>query len=174
VANLKEQCICFNFALNQGKNAMETFEMLKVCFGEETMGGKQVFEWFSKFKSSVTSVEDAKCLGCPLTSKRDENVDRENGLVHKNGRITIREVANMLEISYESVQSILKGNVYMCGIAAEFVPCLLSEEQNENHVSTCQDLQGKHERDPEFLLKIITGGETWVYRYDPETKQQSS
>jgi hypothetical protein len=30
------------------------------------------------------------------------------------------------------------------------------------------------ERDPESLLKIITGDETWVYRYDPETKQQSS
>jgi hypothetical protein len=26
-------------------------------------------------------------------------------------------------------------------------------------------------RDPEFLLKIITGDGTWVYKYDPETKE---
>jgi hypothetical protein len=28
--------------------------------------------------------------------------------------------------------------------------------------------------DPEFLKTVITGGETWVYGYDPETKVQSS
>ncbi|GFX84360.1 mariner Mos1 transposase [Trichonephila clavipes] len=28
--------------------------------------------------------------------------------------------------------------------------------------------------DENFLKKIITGDETWVYGYDPETKQQSS
>ena len=28
--------------------------------------------------------------------------------------------------------------------------------------------------DPDFLSKIITGGESWCYGYDPETRQQSS
>ncbi|UYV77212.1 hypothetical protein LAZ67_15000139 [Cordylochernes scorpioides] len=28
--------------------------------------------------------------------------------------------------------------------------------------------------DPECSQKIITGDETWVYQYDPETKRQSS
>jgi hypothetical protein len=44
-----------------------------------------------------------------------------------------------------------------------------SEEEEESH-----DLQGRPERDPEFLLKIITGDETSVYRYNLETKQQMS
>jgi hypothetical protein len=34
--------------------------MLKVCFGGEAEGRTQVFEWFSKFKSDVISVEDAE------------------------------------------------------------------------------------------------------------------
>jgi hypothetical protein len=29
-------------------------------------------------------------------------------------------------------------------------------------------------KDPEFLKTVITGDESWVYRYDPETKVQSS
>jgi hypothetical protein len=33
----------------------------------------QVVCWFRKFKNSATSVEDAKCVGCTLTSKTDEN-----------------------------------------------------------------------------------------------------
>ena len=28
--------------------------------------------------------------------------------------------------------------------------------------------------DPEFIKTIITGNDTWVYGYDPETKSQSS
>jgi hypothetical protein len=78
----------------------------------------------------------------------------------------------MLGISRGSIQSFLKDNLYMCQIAARFVPCLPIEEQKENHASKCQDLQGKLERVPEFLSKIITGGKKWVYRYHPETKQQ--
>jgi hypothetical protein len=38
------------------------------------------------------------------------------------------------------------------------MPRLLSEEQ-EYHVNVCQDLQERLERDPQFLLKIITGDE---------------
>ena len=29
------------------------------------------------------------------------------------------------------------------------------------------------EVDPQFFERVITGDETWVYYYDPETKQQS-
>jgi hypothetical protein len=35
----------------------------------------QVSGRFSKFKSMVIPTEDAKCSGCPLMSKTDENVD---------------------------------------------------------------------------------------------------
>jgi hypothetical protein len=54
--------------------------MLKVAFGEETMGKTQVFEYYSKLRSSVT-VENVECLGCSLTSKTDENMDRVQELV---------------------------------------------------------------------------------------------
>jgi hypothetical protein len=59
-------------------------------------------------------------------------------------------------------------------IAVKFLFCLGSKEQKEERVNRCQDSQERSERDPEFLSKIITGDETWVYGYDPETKQQSS
>jgi hypothetical protein len=49
---------------------METFKMLKVYFGEQTMGKTQVFGWFSIFKKRMTSAEDAKCSICPSTSKK--------------------------------------------------------------------------------------------------------
>jgi hypothetical protein len=84
----------------------------------------------------------------------------------------VREVAKMLGISYGSVQIILKDNLHVCRIAAKFMPCLLSEEQQENHVTTLQDFQERLKKDTEFLLVVIVGDEIWVYGCDPETKQQ--
>lgn len=111
-----------------GKNATETYQMLKLAFEDHTMGRTQVFEWFAKLKSGVTCVKDAERAGRPSTSKTDENE-----LVHENRRITIRELADTINISFGSVQSILKDNLNMCRIAAKFVPHLLSEEQKSCH-----------------------------------------
>jgi hypothetical protein len=51
------------------------------------------------------------CSEHPSTSKTDENVDKVKGLFHKNRRITICEVADMLGISFGSVQRIQKDNL---------------------------------------------------------------
>ena len=48
-------------------------------------------------------------------------------------------------------------------ICAKFVPKNLSVE----------DLLGRLEIEPHFLHKVITGDESWVFDYDPETKRQS-
>jgi hypothetical protein len=59
-------------------------------------------------------------------------------------------------------------------IAAEFVPRLLTPEQKEHCFTVCQDLRERAADDASFTSRIMTGDESWVYRYDPETKRQSS
>ena len=46
-------------------------------------------------------------------------------------------------------------------------------EQKANRLEICQDLLGRLEIEPNFLHTVITGDESWVFDYDPETKQQS-
>ena len=59
-------------------------------------------------------------------------------------------------------------------VAARFVPKLLNSDQKPLRVEICHDVLLKWDDDPSFLSRIITGDETWVYGYDPQTKQQSS
>jgi hypothetical protein len=54
------------------------------------------------------------------------------------------------------------------------VPRLLSDDQKAHRVFVCRKLKQHARDDPNFISNIITGDETWVYGYDPETKQQSS
>jgi hypothetical protein len=58
-------------------------------------------------------------------------------------------------------------------VVAKIVPKLLSQEQQQLRLEVVRDMQEFASRDPEFLKTVITGDETWVYRYDPETKVQS-
>jgi len=65
MADLKEQCVHVQFCFKLGKHIMEDFDMLKIAFVEHKWGRTQASDRFSNLKSSVTSVEDAKCLVHP-------------------------------------------------------------------------------------------------------------
>jgi hypothetical protein len=70
-----------------------------VAFVEQKMQITQVSEWYSKFKNSVTSVENIQHLQCPPTHQTEENLARAKKPILENRRITIHGVSNMLGIS---------------------------------------------------------------------------
>jgi hypothetical protein len=61
----------------------------------------------------------------------------------------------------------------MCRVVAKSVPKLLLQEQQQLHLEVTRDMLECANGDPEFLKTVITGDETWVYRYDPKTKMPS-
>jgi hypothetical protein len=93
MADLKEQRICVKFCFKLWQTASETFEMLKTTFGDNAIGGTQIFEWFCRFKRGETSVED---LGSPSTSHTDENAENVRKIVNEDRRNTITEIAGRL------------------------------------------------------------------------------
>ncbi|GFV80251.1 histone-lysine n-methyltransferase setmar-like protein [Trichonephila clavipes] len=62
----------------------------------------------------------------------------------------------------------------MTRVCAKFIPKLLSDQQRNLRLEIAQDNLEMINSDENFPKKIITGDETWVSGYDPETKQQSS
>jgi len=95
-------------------------------------------------------------------------------LSSKNRRISVCEVQNAFGILFGTPQSILKDNMKMYVVVTKLVPCLLGELQKEIHVRTCQDIPERLKRDPEFFLKIMTGGEKWICECDPATNPHLS
>jgi len=51
---------------------------------------------------------------------------------------------------------------------------ILTAEQKDWRLSVATNMVQEAESDENFMGQIITGDETWVYGYDPETKHQSS
>ena len=46
-------------------------------------------------------------------------------------------------------------------------------EQKQRHVQVCQDILEQLETEPNWLKRIVTGYESWIFEYDPLTKLQS-
>jgi hypothetical protein len=59
-------------------------------------------------------------------------------------------------------------------VAAKFVLRLLSREQREFHAAVAQDLLETTNNDPDFLKKVITGDESWVYGRARNFRSESS
>ncbi|UYV84700.1 hypothetical protein LAZ67_X003136 [Cordylochernes scorpioides] len=91
--------------------------------------------------------------------------------IKENPRITIRDLSADLDISFETCQTILKN---LKRSLAKFVLHLLTKELKEHRKETCKNMVKMFNSDPHWLKIVITGEETWVYGYDPETKRQSS
>ena len=48
-----------------------------------------------------------------------------------------------------------------------------SEDQKTRRLHVCQDILQQLQTDATLLEKVITGDESWIFEYDPETKRQS-
>ena len=59
-------------------------------------------------------------------------------------------------------------------MSAKFVPLVMTVEQKLQLLSVSLELRDHAASDSSFLGNVITGDETFVYGYDPETRVQSS
>ena len=174
MADFREQRACIKFCFKLGKTATECYEMLKTAFGEQAMGRSQTFQWFSRFKAGRTSIDDDERSGRPVSSSTPEMIERVRQIIREDRRRTIDEVSMLVGISHGTCHKILTEDLKMRRVASKFVPRLLSVDQKQQRLDVCLDLKENAANDPSFLSNVITGDETWVYAYDPETKTQSS
>lgn len=121
-------------------------------------------------KEKTTIAPDAQAKA----SKTKENVLQVKYLLNHDRRMSIRMVADELSMSQIQVFEIVTENLSIRKVCAEFMPRVLSEEQKAPRKAICQDLLYHANEDPNFLDNVVTVDETWVFEYDPESKQQSS
>ena len=77
-------------------------------------------------------------------------------------------------ISSGSVSNILHNSLGLSKVSTSWVPHMLTGEQKWNRVQWCRSMLERIDRGKSNAVwEIVSGDETWVYCFDPETKQQS-
>jgi hypothetical protein len=148
--------------------------MIQEAFGDNAMSQSKTFLWYKRFKARRMSVDDDERSGRPSTSTTPENIAKVREATLADRRRNIHDACEIVGLSYGTVQRILVDSLDKKRISAKFVPRLLSDDLKAHRVSVCRELKQQASNDPNFISNIITGDETWVYGYDPETKQLSS
>ena len=148
--------------------------MIQQAFGDQSLSCAQVFQRHARFKTGRTSVDDDEHTERPTSCTTPETTARIQELVHQDRRQTIHNIAEEVGIGYGTCQRVLTEELGMHCAAAKFLPRILTDDQKQQRVNICTELCQLASNDETFLSRVITGDESWVYGYEPETKQQSS
>ncbi|UYV72446.1 hypothetical protein LAZ67_9003181 [Cordylochernes scorpioides] len=168
-----EQRYAIKFCVRLGKNATETFQMPQKAFKDDCISRSQYGKWHKAFKEGREEVADEPRSGRPTTARTDENVDRVLEVLRTDHRLNIQQIADTLHMSTFVVHGIVTEDLQMRKVCAKLVPKVLTQDQKELRVFRCQELLDLIENQPDFLNSVVTGDESWMFEYDPESKRQS-
>ena len=168
------QRYCIKFCQKLGNNQTKTIQKIQQAFGDEALRQTQIKEWFNRFKNGRISVESEARSARQSTSRNGELIEKFRQIVMEDCRLTLRKIVEEVGISRGSVHSILTEDLCLRKVSTKFTSKLLTEQQKGLRVEIDQDMLECANNELEFTKTIITGDETWVYGYNPESKLQSS
>ncbi|UYV81324.1 hypothetical protein LAZ67_20000772 [Cordylochernes scorpioides] len=152
-----DQRTCIKFCVKNEIKCADAFQMLTVAYGEATLDRSNVYRWCKMFSEGREDVNDEERAGRPSTSTTDEKINEVEKLILANRRITVREVAEDLNISIGSFHSIFINDLGMRRVVAKFVPKLLNCDQKQHRMNIANEMLDSVRDDPNLLQRDITG-----------------
>jgi hypothetical protein len=96
--------------------------MLTEAYGADAMKKSSVFEWHKRFKEGREDVKDDERTGHPKTHRTYENVEIMRKLVYSDRRLSVRMMAEELNLDRETVRKIFTEDLGMRKVSAKMVP----------------------------------------------------
>ena len=128
----------------------------------------------AQFKRGDFPICDAPRPGQHKTVTTPEIIDQIHDLILEDCRTSAKSIVEQLGISREWGGSIIHEDLDMRKLSAKWVPKCLNADQKRQRCQSSEQLLEFFRRDPnDFLSRLVTTDETWLYHYDPTTKQQS-
>ena len=152
-----EQRFCIKFCQILGDTQAQTVRKIRQAFGNNAMGRTQIYNRFKRLKHGRTSSDSDKRTGRPSTSRNPLIIEQVRKLIRAERRMTVWEIAIILDISHGYINSTLTEDLGTHRVAAQFVPRLLPHEQQEVRFDVAQDMLDCANGDPDFQKIVITG-----------------
>ena len=131
-------------------------------------------KWAGEFKRGRSSLDDDPRSGRPADVITKEMVASVETLIMNDRRIKIDDIARECKISHGSVSTIIHEHLGMSKVSARWVPRNLNVQDRFQRLQSSRELLGVNEENQEnFHARLVTGDETWIHHWDPETKQES-
>ena len=150
---------------------------MKSVFGNMCISDSAVRKWVRCFRGedpTETTVRDRKRPGRTLSAPDTVHQEAVDCMIRSNRRVKQSVIANEVGISKERVHHIVTHLLRYCKVSARWVPRQLSLEMKTQRKERCIHLLKRYNKEGEaFLERVVTGDESWVHQFDPESKVQS-
>ena len=105
----------------------------------------------------------------------DDLLQEIEGEMRSNRRMRIREFHHIIpEVSKTTIHKAVTEKLGYRKLCARWVPKMLTDDHKKKWTGSVLKFLTRYAQEgDEFLDTIVTGDETWVFRYTPESKQQS-
>ena len=150
-------------------------KQLNSAFGNEAPSKATVYNWYNEFKSGRFYLSDEFREGRPMTAVTQENIEAIRNLIKSDRHVTYREISSTLGIGMTAISKILNDHLGVRKLCSRWVPHNLTSAQKDARVKWCKEMLRKYNKgSSKAVYDICTGDESWIYNYDPQTKQQST
>ena len=104
----------------------------------------------------------------------EKNVATVKTLIEEDARYTVQEMEELSGIHLSSVLKILRERLGLRKICVRWVPHLLTDKQKHSRVRLASQVIEKYDKcDSCHLEEIVTGDETWIYHFQPDSKAEN-
>ena len=167
MSNIEHRTV-IKFSTRKGLNATEIKKELNDVYRNTAPSYHTIARWIAEFKGPQCGLEDAPYSARPSTTTTDESAEAKKPIVKSDRHVSVRCVADELGFSKTRVHEIMSNHLGKSKVCTPWVPKLLTPLQRANRVECYKELPNESEADPtNFLGRIVTGDESWVYHYDP-------
>jgi hypothetical protein len=157
----------------QKESVTNIHRLLNNVYGDNAVDKSTVSRWASRIAGSENGqaeLGDAPCSGRPTAAVTSAFLQRADELIWKDWRITTRKLAPELSVSKGSVNNIVGAWGY-AKVCAYWFPWSLTDDHKTVWKEVSSYLLSRYEADGEsFLSRIVTGDETRIHQFEPETK----
>jgi len=163
------------FMTLQGHTATFIKSDLDNVYRENSPSSATVKRWTKEFQRGRLSLEDDYRSGRPREAVIPANVALIEEMVRKDPRVKVRELEEWTGLSHGSILTILHRELGMTKLCSRWIPKALSLEQKKKRLESSETLLAHIRQHPEnFWSRLVTGDETWIHLYDPESKVECS
>ena len=123
------------FLVLQEQSPSNIWKCMIVVYGDHAPSCTAVFECARRFKDGQLNIEDNPRCGRPITATDDQIVQSVEGLIIKDRRITIQQIAYAVGVSTYTVHGSIHDQLHMIKASSRSVSQHLIENMNVfNHV----------------------------------------
>ena len=163
-----------NFFIQKGLGTTEIAKALTDVSGHSALSYRTVMKLVAEFNNPTRTFEDPLRSVRPTTTLINLSIRAVEEIATYDQQISVRHVADKLDISKTSVDEIISDYLGMKKICTRWVLKLFTLVQRANQVNCCEELLENCNQDPSgFSGRIVTKGETWIHYYDSLSQQEA-